>query len=67
MDKRTYYRTVSLIFVLLGVAHAARLLYSWPAVIGDVEIPLEVSWVAVGIAGYLAVRGWQFATNRAKR
>lgn len=67
MDKRTYYRTVSLVFTLLAVAHGVRLFYGWPAVMGEYDIPLEVSWVAVGISGYLAVRGWQFAQAKGKR
>ncbi len=67
MDKKTYYRSVSLIFTLLAIGHAVRLWYGWPAVMGEFDIPLEVSWVALGISGYLAVRGWQFANNKAKR
>ncbi|MCC7500539.1 hypothetical protein IT396_01910 [Candidatus Nomurabacteria bacterium] len=64
MDKRTYYRLVSLIFTLLAVAHGARIWYGWPSVMGEYVIPMEVSWVAVGISGYLAVRGWQFANGQ---
>jgi hypothetical protein len=67
MDKKTYYRLVSLIFTLLAIGHAARLWYGWPAIMGGYEIPMEVSWVALGIAGYLAIRGWQFAQAKSKR
>jgi hypothetical protein len=67
MDKRTYYRLASLIFTLLAVAHAVRIWYGWPAVMGEYDIPMEVSWVALGISGYLAIRGWQFATGKVKR
>ena len=56
MDKKTYYQIVSVIFAVLAASHAARLYYGWEAEIGGVIVPLEASWVAVGIAGYLAVR-----------
>ncbi len=67
MNQKTYYQIVSLIFAALALAHLARLYYGWEAAIGGVDIPLEASWVAFGIAGYLAVRGWQFAQARGKR
>lgn len=62
-----YYRLVSLIFTLLAVAHGARIWYGWPAVVDGYAIPMEISWVAVGISGYLAIRGWQFAQAKGKR
>lgn len=67
MDKKTYYQTVSVIFAVLAVAHLARLYYGWEAVVAGVVVPIEASWVAFGIAGYLAVRGWQFSMMKHKR
>ena len=67
MDKHTYYRAASLIFTLLAVGHGARIFYEWPALMGTYVIPMEISWVAVGISGYLAVRGWQFAQYHAPK
>ena len=61
MSKKAYYLSVSVIFAIIAVLHLARALYGWEAVIGGVSIPVWVSWAAVVIAGYLAVRGWQFA------
>lgn len=66
MNKHTYYRAASLIFTLLAVAHGARIFYGWEAEMGGYTIPVEASWVMLGIAGYLAVRGWQFAQYHAK-
>ena len=61
MNKQNYYKIVSVIFGVIAVLHLARALYGLEAVIADVVIPVWVSWVGVLIAGYLSVRGWQFA------
>ena len=61
MKKKTYYRLVTAIFAIIAILHAARAVYGWEATVGDVTIPIWVSYAAVLIAGYLAVRGWQFA------
>lgn len=60
MSKQTYYYVVSGIFLILAVLHLVRILNEWEAAIGGVPIPLWASWVSVLLAGYLAVRGFQF-------
>ena len=66
MSKQMYYRTVSVIFLIISVMHVLRLAKGWEAVIAGVEIPLWASGVAAIIAGYLAVRGWQFSKKRGR-
>jgi purine-cytosine permease-like protein len=66
MDNKTYYQAVAIIFAIIAIGHAARLYNGWVAVIGSIIVPLWVSWVAVLIAGYLAVRGWQFAQKKGR-
>lgn len=61
MNKKTYYFSVSVVFTIVAAAHLARIVYGWEAILGGVVIPMWASWAAVLIAGYLAVRGWQFA------
>lgn len=60
MSKQTYYYVVSGVFLVIGVMHFVRAMNEWPAFISGVEIPLWVSWVAVALAGYLSVRGFQY-------
>lgn len=67
MQKQTYYAVVSIIFGIIAVGHAARLYYGWPAVIGEIDIPLWVSWFALVIAAYLAMRGWMFVQKKGGR
>lgn len=57
-NRKTYYQVTSLIFLIVAVLHAMRILYSWDAVVGGVTVPLWASWAAVLIAGYLAYRGF---------
>ena len=61
MDRQTYYYSVSAIFAVIALMHLLRIYNGWDAQIGDLMIPLWISWAALFIAGYLAVRGWQFA------
>lgn len=60
MSKQTYYYAVSGIFLIIGVLHLVRALSGWEAVIAGITIPVWISWAAVIVAGYLAVRGFQF-------
>jgi hypothetical protein len=66
MNKQMYYRTVSVIFLFISVLHVLRFAKGWEAVIAGVEIPLWASAAAALIAGYLAVRGWQFSNKRGR-
>jgi len=57
-NRKTYYQVTSLVFLIVAVLHAMRILYSWDAVIAGVTVPLWASWAAVLIAGYLSYRGF---------
>lgn len=60
MRLRTYYTTAAVIFTIVAIAHLLRAIYGWEAIVAGTVIPVWVSWVAAVIAGYLAVRGFQF-------
>lgn len=53
-----YYRVTATIFAVIALAHAARVVFGWEAIINDIEIPMYASYVAVLISGYLAFRGF---------
>jgi len=57
-NRKTYYQVASLVFLIVAVLHALRLIYGWSAEIAGVTIPLWVSGAAVIIAGYLSYRGF---------
>lgn len=54
MDQRTYARLTGVIFLIIAVLHALRILYRWGAVIGGWMVPMWLSWAALVVAGYLA-------------
>ena len=63
MNKKSYYKLVSSIFLIVGLLHLLRVLKGWEAVIGGVIIPIWFSWVAVALTFYLAFRGLSFASK----
>lgn len=54
MDKKTFNGVAGVIFLLIAVLHALRMLYGWDAAIGGWAVPMWFSWAGVVIAGYLA-------------
>ncbi|MEK6862518.1 MAG: hypothetical protein AABY07_11255 [Nanoarchaeota archaeon] len=58
--KNIHYFTV-LIFGLIALLHLIRIIYSIPARFGNWDAPMWVSWVAILIAGYLAILLWRNA------
>ena len=66
MSHKTYYRAATLIFALITVGHAIRIANGWDANVAGIDVPMWASYAAVLIAGYLTVRGWQFATKKGR-
>ena len=59
---RSGYRTVSgLVFGLIAILQLIRAVTQTPVQIGTAAIPVGASWVAVVVAGALAV--WAFRTR----
>ena len=51
---RNYVVFSGLIFALIALAHILRLVFDWPLQIGDVTVPIWVSWIAVIVPAALA-------------
>lgn len=64
MDLKNYSLISGIIFLAIALLHAARIVYSWDAVIGGWTVPLWLSWVALVISGYLAYQGLISNKNR---
>ena len=56
---KTYITITTAVFALIAILHLARIVYGWEAMIGGVEIPMWASWLAVLVAGILALKGWK--------
>jgi hypothetical protein len=61
MSKKTFSLVAAVIFLLVGLMHALRLIFRWHAEVNGWIVPLWVSWVALVIALYLASEGIGFA------
>lgn len=49
------------IFGIVAIVHAIRLAANLPLTLGSWRAPLWMSWIAVIVAGYLAVLFWKSA------
>lgn len=59
MNQKTFYNITLVIFLLIALLHALRLVYGWSAVIGGFEVPMWFSGAAVALAGYLAYNAFR--------
>jgi hypothetical protein len=57
MTPRIFSLITATLFTLMALLHVLRLLRGWQLTIGDVVVPLWVSWIGLAIAGYLAYQG----------
>jgi hypothetical protein len=63
MNRKTYCLLAGIIFTLVALFHLIRIFEEWPVIIGDWSVPNAVSWVALVVAGGLALLGFRFAAN----
>jgi hypothetical protein len=64
MTPRSYSLVAGIIFSLVALLHALRLLRGWHVVIGDLSVPASISWLGLVIAGYLAYQGFRLSRAR---
>ena len=57
MDEKTFSLVAGVIFALVALFHLVRIFAQWPLIIGDWSVPKSVSWVALIVAGGLALVG----------
>jgi hypothetical protein len=58
MTQRVFSLITATLFSLIAILHALRLLRGWQVTIGDIVLPVWVSWIGLVIAGYLAYEGF---------
>jgi Mn2+/Fe2+ NRAMP family transporter len=63
MTRRTFSMLAGVIFTLVALFHLVRIFEDWPVIIGDWSVPKWVSWVALIVAGVLAIVGFRFTAN----
>jgi len=63
MGQKTYCMVAGTIFTLVALFHMLRIFMEWPVMIGDWSVPKSVSWIALIVAGGLALFGFRFTAN----
>jgi hypothetical protein len=58
MTQRSFCLITSILFLLMALLHAVRLLQGWQVTIGGAVVPIWVSWIGLAIAGFLAYEGF---------
>jgi hypothetical protein len=61
MDQKTFSLMAGVIFAVVALFHLVRIFEEWTIVIGDWSVPKSVSWVALIVAGGLALLGLRFS------
>ena len=64
MNARSYCVVSALVFAMVAVAHLWRALQSVPVQIGSWQAPMAPSWVAVVVAGGLALWGLRLSARQ---
>jgi hypothetical protein len=63
MNRKTFSTVAGIIFTLVALFHLIRIFEDWPLMIGDWSVPKSLSWVALVVAGGLALLGFRVTAN----
>ena len=59
MNQKTYNAITAAVFLVVALVHLLRIGFGWTAEIGDLVIPLWLSWLGLVVAGALAYFGFR--------
>jgi hypothetical protein len=62
-SQRTGLRVAALLFAIFAIGHIIRLVKHFSVTIGSFHAPFAASWVALIIAGALAIWMWRLSTR----
>jgi uncharacterized membrane protein len=66
MTQRTFSLVTAVIFSLVALLHAVRLLRGWQVTIESAVIPAWISWIGLAVAAYLAYQGFLLSKTPTK-
>jgi uncharacterized membrane protein len=66
MTQRTFSLITAVLFSLIALLHAVRLLRGWEVNIEGAVVPIWISWIGLAIAVYLAYEGFRLAKTKTK-
>jgi hypothetical protein len=59
LSKNTFIQLAVVIFFVVAVVHALRLVFKWEVIVAGWQVPMWVSVVAVIAAAYLSYEGYR--------
>jgi uncharacterized membrane protein YecN with MAPEG domain len=65
--QETGLRIASILFAIFAVGHLIRLIKQIPVQVGNHQIPMGLSWVALIIAAILCIWLWRLASTPSSR
>lgn len=66
MTHQTFSLNTAVLFSLIALLHAIRLLLGWQVTIAGAVVPMWISWIALAITAYLAYEGFRLAKTKTK-
>ena len=66
MTQRTFSLVTAVLFSLIALLHAVRLLRGWQVMVEGAAIPIWISWIGLAIAAYLAYQGFLLSKTPTK-
>jgi len=61
MTQRIFSLVTAVLFFLIALLHAVRLLRGWQVIIEGAVVPMWISWIGLAVAAYLAYQGFRLA------
>jgi hypothetical protein len=61
MTQRIFSLVTAVLFLLIALLHAIRLLRGWQVIIEGAVVLIWISWIGLAIAAYLAYHGFRLA------
>ena len=66
MTQRIFSLVTAVLFFLIALLHAVRLLRAWQVTIEGAVVPIWISWIGLAIAAYLTYEGFRLARTKTK-
>ena len=66
MTQRTFSLVTAVLFSLVALLHAVRLLRGWQVTVEGAVMPIWISWIGLAIAAYLAYQGFLLSKTATK-
>jgi len=66
MTHRTFSLVTGILFLLVALLHAIRLLRGWQVSVEGAVMPIWISWIGLAVAAYLAYQGFRLSKTPTK-